>query len=100
MGNLGRLQVEEVCTCVSFLYLDQTVEVPIELLDGKVNLIFGLKAMACYPVSSEIPSPPGAPDLKIFCKKMGNLGHVSKLRKFALVLLLSPVARTPCGFTC
>ena len=53
-------------------YLDQTVEVPIELLDGKVDLLFGLKAMACYPVSSEIPSPPGAPDLKIFSSSLNK----------------------------
>ena len=48
------------------IFLDHTVQVPIELLEGKVDLLLGLKAMSCHPVSTNIPSPAGSPNLKIF----------------------------------
>ena len=51
-------------------FLDQTVEVPIELLEGKVDLLIGLKALSCHPVATTIPSPPGAPNLKIFSSSL------------------------------
>ena len=47
-------------------FLDHTVQVPIELLEGKVDLLLGLKAMSCHPVSTNIPPPAGSPNLKIF----------------------------------
>ena len=51
-------------------FLDHTVQVPIELLEGKVDLLLGLKAMSCHPISTSIPSPAGAPNLKIFSSSL------------------------------
>ena len=47
-------------------FLDHTVQVPIEVLEGKVDLLLGLKDLSCHPVSTNIPSPAGSPNLKIY----------------------------------
>ena len=51
-------------------FLDHTVQVPIELLEGRVDLLLGLKAMSLHPVSTNIPSPAGAPNLKILSSSL------------------------------
>ena len=51
-------------------FLKEHIDVPVEMLGGEVQLIIGLKSMGIHPTSTNIPPPPGAPDLRIYQSKL------------------------------
>jgi len=51
-------------------FLKEHIDVPVDMIGGEVQLIVGLKSMGIHPTSTNIPPPPGAPDLRIYQSKL------------------------------
>ena len=58
-------------------YLKEHIDVPIDMEGGEVQLIVGLKSMGIHPTSTNIPPPPGAPDLRIYQSKLVPNRHIA-----------------------